>query len=159
MRWTLLVSSLVALAIGLAACGSGSSRSASSSKTSPSAANSAGSLRIYRVGLTGATAEAPAGAPQGTGAAVIAFHGSSRVCWRFAHLHGFINATVAHIHAGAQGKSGKVVVSLSTGPRLHHEGCVPVSPVVVKAIEGHPSGYYVNIHSKQYPNGAVRAQL
>ncbi|MFZ0089338.1 MAG: CHRD domain-containing protein [Solirubrobacteraceae bacterium] len=118
-----------------------------------------GPLHIYRVRLIGGKAETPPGAPQGTGDAIIAFHGSSLVCWRFAHLHGFFNPTFAHIHNGVKGKSGKIVVPLSIGPTLRHQGCVPVTAVLVKAIERHPGAYYVNIHSKQYPGGALRAQL
>ena len=156
MRLKLLGPTLVALMLGVAACGGSSS---SSSKASPPGVRAAGPLHIYRVRLIGGKSETPPGPPQGTGDAVIAFHGSSLVCWRFAHLHGFSNATFAHIHVGAKGKSGNIVVPLSTGPALHHQGCVPVSAVLVKAIEGHPGNYYVNIHSKQYPSGAVRAQL
>ena len=104
-------------------------------------------------------AETPPGAPHGGGAAVIALHGSSEICWRFAHLHGFTNGTVAHIHAGGKGHPGKILVPLSRGTRLHHQGCVRVSPAVAKAIAGDPSRYYVNIHSTQYPAGAVRGQL
>ena len=81
------------------------------------------------------------------------------LCWRFAHLHGFTNATLAHIHIGTKGRSGDVVVALSTGPRLHHQGCVSISPVLSKRIWSQPSRYYVNIHSTQYPGGAVRGQL
>jgi len=107
-------------------------------------------LRVYRVLLTG-RGETPHGAANGSGDAVIAIHSGSVVCWRFAHLHGFLNATVAHIHAGRTGKSGTIVVPLSTGAHLHHQ--------VVKAIEDNPAAYYVNIHSLKYPAGAVRAQL
>lgn len=152
MRSRLLVSSLAVLALGVTACGS------SSSKTGASAGKHRGPVHIYRLALAG-RAETPPGAPQGTGAAVIAFHGSSVVCWRFAHLHGFTNATFAHIHVGAKGKAGNIVVPLSTGPRLHHQGCVHLSASLVKAVEQNPGDYYVNIHSTQYPGGAVRAQL
>ena len=148
MRPKPFVASLAVLVLCAAGCGS----------SSPSSSGSARQVRIYRSVLTG-TAEKPAGAPNGTGAAVIAFHGSSLVCWRFAHLHGFINATVAHIEIGAKGKSGSVVVPLSTGPRLHHQGCAPISPALVRTIEDKPTDYYVNIHSVQYLRGAVRGQL
>jgi hypothetical protein len=139
--------------LALSACGS-------SSKTATSASHhhSSRPARTYRLKLTGA-AEVPPGAPKGSGNAVIAIHGTSKVCFRFSHLHGFAGATVSHIHAGGPGKAGPVVVSLSTSSRLHHHGCVNASPTVSKAIEGHPASYYVNIHSKQYPGGAVRAQL
>lgn len=114
--------------------------------------------QIYRVSLSG-EAQKPPGAPLGRGYAIIALHGDSVVCWRFAHLHGFTDATEAHIHAGRKGQSGAVVLPLSTWPRLHHQGCVSVSPRMVKAIMSKPSGYYVTIQSARYPTGAVRAQL
>jgi CHRD domain len=157
MNWKLLVAGLAMVVLGAPGCGSSSS-SASSATTGPSAAKSTRPARIYRLALAG-KAETPPGAPNGRGVAVIAIHGSSTVCWRFAHLHGFTNATFAHLHIGAAGKSGNIVVPLSTGPALHHQGCVPVNPVLIKAIEHNPRGYYVNIHSTKYPGGAVRAQL
>lgn len=159
MRSKLLVLGAVVLMLLVAGCGSGGASSKRSSRAGLSSARSPGPLRIFAVRLIGGKAETPAGAPQGTGAAVIAFHGSSLVCWRFAHLHGFIDATFAHIHSGTKSQSGNIVVALSTGPALHHQGCVPVKAGLVTAIERHPLDYYVNIHSKQYPSGAVRAQL
>jgi len=159
----LLVPGLAVLVLGVAACGSSGASSNSSSSsvsttTSASATKRAVRIRTYRLRLAG-TAETPPGAPNGVGVAVIAFHGSSVLCWRFAHLHGFTDATFAHIHVGAKGRSGNVVVPLSTAPRLHHHGCVQVSRALVNAIERSPHDYYVNIHSAQYPSGAVRAQL
>jgi CHRD domain len=145
---------IVVTSAALTACGSGTS----SSSTASAAPHRHVKPRIYAVQLSG-SAETPHGAPQGTGTAVIAFHGTTKVCWRFAHLHGFSSATFAHIHRGAAGKSGAIVVPLSTASQLHHRGCVAVSPATVTAIEKDPAGYYVNIHSTTYPGGAVRAQL
>jgi hypothetical protein len=139
--------------LALSACGS------SSKKATPTSHHrSSRPARTYKVKLTGA-AEVPTGAPKGSGNAVVAIHGTTKVCFRFSHLHGFAGATVSHIHAGRAGKAGPVVVPLSTGSKLHHTGCVKASPTVIKAIEGHPASYYVNVHSKKYPGGAVRAQL
>jgi CHRD domain len=138
----------------LSACGG----STSSSSSAAVAHQHHAKPRIYTVQLSGA-GETPHGAPQGAGTAVIAFHGTTKVCWRFAHLHGFSSATFAHIHRGAAGKSGAIVVPLSTTSQLHHRGCVAASPTTVTAIEKDPAGYYVNIHSATYPGGAVRAQL
>lgn len=157
MRRRMMFVSIAAGALGLAGCG-GSTPSVSSSSTPAATAKGTRPARIYHLKLTG-KAETPRGAPAGTGAAVIAVHGSSTVCWRFAHLHGFTRATFAHIHRGAPGRAGNIVVALSTGPALHHQGCVPVKPALIKAIERNPGGYYVNIHSTKYPGGAVRAQL
>lgn len=149
----LFVPALAVAALGATACGS----SNSTSKTT-AATKSAGPIRIYRLTLSGA-AETPPGAPNGGGEAVIALHGRAVVCWRFAHLHGFTTATFAHIHKGAKGRSGSIVVPLSTGSRLRHKGCVHTSAALVKAIKHSPGSYYVNVHSARYPGGAVRAQL
>jgi hypothetical protein len=153
MRSIFSSSSAAALALVLAACGSsGSSTSAGHhrARSRPS--------HVYKVKLTGG-AETPRGAPLGMGVAIIAVHGHVHVCWRFAHLHGFSGATIAHIHRGTKGHAGPVVVPLSIGTRLRHEGCVRTSRTLTKAMVHDPSGYYVNIHSTQYPGGAVRGQL
>jgi CHRD domain-containing protein len=155
MRSRLLSAALAVLAPSLAACGSGSSTtSRSGSRTS----HLSRPTQIYRVRLSGAD-ETPPAPPHGTGVAIIAFHGSSKVCWRFAHLHGFTNATMAHINAGAKGRSGAIVVGLSTTAHFHHQGCAAISPVLSREIWSKPSQYYVNIRSTLYPGGAVRAQL
>jgi CHRD domain len=152
-----LLATSIALAAALAGCGSTSS---GRSPTGQRAGRPSGSrpTQVYRVRLTGAAAT-PHGAPQGIGAAIIAFHGDTRVCWRFSHLHGFTDATSARVHVGTGGRLGNVALALSTGPRLRHRGCVRVNRTLTQKIWSDPSGYYVSIPSKQYPQGAVRAQL
>lgn len=140
---------LVAVALGLAACG-GSKGAASGAASRPTT--------LYKLSMRGAW-ETPKGAPHGGGVAIIAFHGASTLCFRFTHLRGFVDATVAHIHSGQLGHSGPVLVGLASGPKLHHRGCVAISPTVSRAIWKRPSAYYVNVHSRLYPSGAVRAQL
>jgi CHRD domain len=140
---------LLAATLGLAACG-GSGATPATVSSRPTT--------LYTVSMTG-MAETPKGAPHGRGIAIIAFHGASKVCYRFSHLHGFVDATVAHIHSGTAGRSGPVLVALSSGPKLRHRGCLAISPTVSQAIWKRPSAYYVNVHSLRYPSGAVRAQL
>ena len=170
----LVVLTVVAAAVVLAACGS-SKKSSSSSTSAPSSTpppttsttakkskkkkTSGLPSRTYKLKLAGKV-EVPKGAPAGGGDAVVSIHGKTdQACWRFSHLHGFTSATFAHIHQGVAGKAGNIVVPLSTGAALKHAGCVKASPTLLKNIEANPHGYYVNIHSKKYPAGAVRSQL
>lgn len=164
----MMVFSIAASALALAACGSSNSSSSSSSASAPTSAptttpakSAAGGVasRTYSLKMAG-NVEVPKGAPTGTGTAVISIHGkTNQVCWRFNHLHGFTGPTFSHIHIGGAGTSGNIVVPLSTGASFLHAGCVSASSTLLSAIEKDPHGYYVNIHSKQYPGGAVRSQL
>ena len=66
--------------------------------------------------------------------------------------------TAAHIHEGAAGVDGKPVVTLTvTGPE--DDSCVAAEPDLLKAIVAQPGNYYVNVHTTDYPKGAVRGQL
>jgi len=146
-RWSGRVAAfLVIVLIGLAGCG-GSGSSTASLAAPP--------LHLYRVRLTG-TAEIPKGPVNGSGDAVIAIHRGSVVCWRFAHLRGFLNATLAQIRVGFNARAGRVLQPLSSGPKLQHRGCIRTSPAAVTAIVRNPSSYYVDVHSQLYPDGAVR---
>lgn len=159
MRLRSLSPGLAILVLVIAGCGSSNASHPASVRSSGGTAGATRApLRIFRVKLTGGS-QTPPGAPNGVGAAVIAIHRGSVVCWRFAHLHGFSDATQAQINTGASGRSGAVLVPLSTGPRLRHRGCVRATAAAVHAIDRDPAGHYLTIASAQYPAGAVRAEL
>lgn len=71
--------------------------------------------------------------------------------------------TAGHIHAGAEGVNGPVVVPLFSGMRdrrlFLQFDTVQITEETAAAICGDPSGYYVNYHTTQDPQGAVRGQL
>jgi hypothetical protein len=110
------------------------------------------------VKLTGA-AETPAGAPKGSGTAVVTLSGKKlQACWTFKNLTGFdAPATAAHIHQGGKGVTGPIVIPF--GGAYTAKGCTPASAALITAIAANPKGYYVNVHSKKYPGGAMRSQL
>ncbi|MEL7156065.1 MAG: PQQ-dependent sugar dehydrogenase [Actinomycetota bacterium] len=64
-----------------------------------------------------------------------------------------------HIHQGAAGVNGPVVVNLGVD-EADFEGCVSgVDPVTIRAIGRNPGGYYVNIHTTAVASGEIRGQL
>jgi CHRD domain len=92
----------------------------------------------------------------GSGDVTITITGS-KVCWKFTGLKGIDKPIAAHIHKGKTGHPGPVVVPL--GARYTAHGCIFPSPSTAKAIEANPKGYYVNVHTRKYPDGAIRGQL
>lgn len=69
----------------------------------------------------------------------------------------------AHIHEGASGVNGSVVVDFGTFGKpvaRSSEGCTrSVAKSVLAAIAANPAGYYVNVHTGANPPGEVRGQL
>ena len=86
-----------------------------------------------------------------------------KVCWSFSALKltalGTASTTplAAHIHAGAAGHVGAVVVPL--GVSFARRGCTTTTQLIMDQILANPKGYYVNVHNASYPGGAIRGQL
>lgn len=69
----------------------------------------------------------------------------------------------AHIHLGKSSENGPVVVPLTplpaNGDPGSSSGCVTVTSPMEQAITANPGAYYVNVHTGDFPGGAVRGQL
>lgn len=65
--------------------------------------------------------------------------------------------TAAHIHVGAAGVAGSIVVPLGTA--YSRRGCTTATKELIDAILANAKGYYVNVHNASYPGGAIRGQL
>ena len=75
------------------------------------------------------------------------------------NVSGLEGITAAHIHTGAAGQTGNPVVMLAAPTDGTSGGCVPIAADVAAALLANPGGYYVNVHTRQFPNGAIRGQL
>ncbi len=67
--------------------------------------------------------------------------------------------TAAHVHKGAAGETGAPVIPLNTPQGGTSGGCVDIAPELSAALLANPGGYYVNVHTRTFPNGAIRGQL
>lgn len=68
----------------------------------------------------------------------------------------------AHIHRGGRNTAGDVVVPLThpeSGDPGASAGCVAVEAALARAILRSPRKYYANVHTGDFPGGAVRGQL
>jgi hypothetical protein len=115
--------------------------------------------RLLSVRLRG-EAESPAGDPVGTGTATVRLRaGQGQVCYRIAAAN-LPPAAAAHIHRGAAGTSGPVIIPLATPNAAGIVGgCAAATRALVASILANPASFYVNVHTAEFPAGAIRGQL
>lgn len=75
------------------------------------------------------------------------------------NVTGLEGVTAAHIHTGGPGETGRPVVTLEAPGDGASGGCVNVAADLSSALLANPGGYYVNVHTRTLPNGAIRGQL
>jgi hypothetical protein len=88
-----------------------------------------------------------------------------KVCFNLEYDRVDGGPNAGHIHKGVDGEAGKIKVTLfEADPPLPEEGEVEgcardVRRKLIRRIKRHPERFYVNVHSPDYPDGAMRGQL
>jgi len=106
--------------------------------------------------LSGAN-EVPSGDPDGSGWARLTLNQGQGTIDFEVYVENIGTIVGGHIHAAPAGSNGGVVVNLGLQNSL--VGSVEVDPELIKAIRQNPENYYVNVHTTEFPGGAVRGQL
>ena len=110
------------------------------------------------------TGLANAGDPDGVGSATVKITklnaSQARLCFGIT-VAGVDKPILTHIHKGTAGTNGPVVVDLIPPANGFNasSGCVNVPLALALDIQTDPLNYYVNLHTEQFPAGAVRGQL
>lgn len=116
----------------------------------------------FRTAMTQELTTTVTGDPDGSGYALITINiGKQEVCWQMSASNIRLPATSAHIHTAASGISGPIVVALSAP---HANGSATACRADVdrdrlRDILLNPTNYYVNVHTVEFPAGAIRGQL
>src|SRR5262245_14028752 len=113
----------------------------------------------FAISMTG-EAESPAGDPVATGNASVRLRsGQGQVCYQITAKN-LPTAAAAHLHSGAAGASGPVVVPFATPDASGaSSGCASANRALVAKVLKTPASYYVNVHTAEFPAGAIRGQL
>ena len=106
------------------------------------------------------TQEVPGpGDQKGSAAATFSLNpGKEEVCYEI-QAKDITSATMAHIHSGAVGVAGPVVIKLTPPVKGASKGCTAASPKLIQQISQNPENFYFNLHTTEFPKGAVRGQL
>jgi CHRD domain len=110
---------------------------------------------LYSANLLGAS-EVPPVTSAATGHVEFVLNAAGNSLRYSSVVTGLVDATAAHIHAGAVGVAGPIVYPL-TLVGLTPTGTQTVTPADVIALNA--MGYYANIHSTAQPAGEIRGQI
>jgi hypothetical protein len=153
-----LVMTAMGLAAGLALITVGATGAQAALQASPAPAGP----MFFGAELKGANEVPGPGDPDGRAVAVVRIQGqqvSYALAWR-----GLAAVTASHIHIGAAGTPGGVKVAFFGGALPANftavTGTVTVTDqALLDSIVADPAGFYANIHTTEFPGGAVRGQL
>lgn len=124
--------------------------------------------------LTGAEEVPGPGDTDGDGVAIVDVDAATESLCYFVFATGIDAPAAAHIHEGADGVAGPVVVTLTTptgSDPYTSDDCAEAGDYDLAAsgdadiatlladIEANPANYYVNVHNAAFPGGAIRGQL
>jgi hypothetical protein len=117
---------------------------------------------LLHADLAGANERPQPADTSGSGSAnILVLPSASRVCFTLVARSVQLPATASHIHRGAADVAGPIVVPLAPAPTANgmSAGCVTADPTVLQDIVANPGNYYANVHTRQFPGGAIRGQL
>ncbi len=118
--------------------------------------------KVVTANMSGASEVPGPGDADGTGIALVSLdEQDGMVCFDISDTNITLPGTGAHIHSGAVGVAGPVVVALTAPDATGvSSGCIlGVDTDLIDAIKKDPGNYYVNVHNADHPAGAVRGQL
>ena len=123
---------------------------------------SSGEVTTFELSLSGGQEVPGPGDEDGQASGTLSIDDATgEISWNFTYSN--IAAPAAmHIHSGAMGEGGGVVVPLNVemgGEEGTLAGSTTGDADSVTAILASPSDYYVNIHNADFRPGAIRGQL
>ncbi len=148
---------VVALALAVPSIASGNARR---DRGSLKANQSAETPFVAR--LAGESEWPTKGDPDGEGAASISFvhltSPNTEVCYDLSYS-GIDRPSAAHLHRGNAGENGPVVIGFSLLGSTSASNCFIVETDLAAEVASNPTAFYVNVHTSEFPGGAIRGQL
>lgn len=108
---------------------------------------------VFDIELNGAN-EVGAGDPDGIGMGTLKIDGATNeIVWDFGANNIYVPIIGFHIHNAPAGMNGPVVVNFNG----MFSGSL--TSVVAQDILAKPSDFYLNLHTQEFPGGAIRGQV
>jgi hypothetical protein len=125
-------------------------------------ASAASAAQMQLMAVLNGGFETPPHSTKYVGSAVVQWVSASEICYAVL-VDNIAKPTAMHIHQGAPGVAGPIVVPLtapSSGNPGSVSGCLSgLDAALVKDLFVNPVRYYVNVHNTPFSAGALRGQL
>ena len=111
--------------------------------------------------LTGASVLPGPGDPDGAGTASVELNDEKAELCLTLTLSAVAPPTSVHLHQAPQGQTGPMVLAVPSPAEAAPPGpvCVAIASNVSKGLREDPTGYYLEVHTREFPDGALRGQL
>jgi CHRD domain len=118
-------------------------------------------VSTYTALLTGANETPNPADPDGVGFAVITLDPGAGTITFTAFEQNIATPTASHIHRGAAGVTGPVVIPFNKpfNNGVSTDTLTGIAAGLMTDIIANPPGFYFNIHNADFPGGAIRGQL
>lgn len=83
----------------------------------------------------------------------------NQICYDINEVRGLTEISSIMIHRGQKGRTGPAVMTLRRANEGGWKNCVGRPEWLEDSLERAGGAYYVQIHTLEYPNGAIRGQL
>ncbi len=144
--------------IALLALGTATFALAGCSTTEESVAEAVGTT--HQAEMTGAAEVPGPGDPDGTGRAEVSIvDATDNLCYEVKDVANLSPVVAAHIHRGAAGEAGPPVVPLIVDSTGRGKACAKIDGSLADDIKNNPAQFHVNLHTADFPAGAIRGQL
>jgi len=116
----------------------------------------------FTAALTGENEAPGPGDPDGLGIALVTINPATGLVCINVDAEGIDPIVAYHIHEAPEGMPGPVRVNFEVPPgntEIDLATCTESTPEQAQAIVANPAGFYVNLHTEPFPDGAIRGQL
>ena len=111
--------------------------------------------------MSGALVVPGPGDADGTGTASINLNADKGELCSTLTLSDISPPTAVHLHQAPHAQTGPVVLELPPPPEIAPPAsvCVLVPGELMRKLLEEPAGYYLDVHTREFPDGALRGQL
>jgi hypothetical protein len=161
MRTRALLTMAIVALLALAACGDDNKSDSSTGADDTTVTAPSATAVTLTADLTGGTSEVPApGDADGKGSATVKIDSAKgEVCYTIT-VESIAAPVASHIHEAPAGGAGPILITFDPQKIGKGESCLTGQKAAdLDRIVANPAGFYVNVHTADFPGGAVRGQL